>query len=325
MKRLLLCLLIPLSAFGAAGDIKISYKSANNVSWIDAIFAKQNSAIIGTSSTGIPQIATDANLPGNLTFTGTGQFIRGDFSNATLTNRVYFQTSTANSPTNIGVIANGTATASSLVLNGSSDPLNTARLALTGGSTGSIINSTKLGTGTTQPIYLQIDGANAIVVGLDISSTFTGEIINNVLHVTGTSNLVKTGDTNLADIPGLTVNVIAGGKYNFDADIQMSATTTGGFRTVLAGTAVMSDVRLTDVMTYGAAGGVAEVSTTAVASLNAGNTRPSTGTNTGGSSHFHGSLTVGTGGTLKIQFCQNNNAGASTAYAESTMDLWRTQ
>ena len=47
-------------------------------------------------------------LSGNLTFTGTGNRITGDFSNATVANRVMFQTSTANSATNISIIPNGT-------------------------------------------------------------------------------------------------------------------------------------------------------------------------------------------------------------------------
>ena len=47
---------------------------------------------------------------GNLTFTGTGNRITGDFSNATLASRVIFQTSTANAQTSIISIPNGTIT-----------------------------------------------------------------------------------------------------------------------------------------------------------------------------------------------------------------------
>ena len=50
---------------------------------------------------------------GNLTFTGTGNRITGDFSNATIASRVAFQTSTINGNTNIHAIPNGTGVSSS--------------------------------------------------------------------------------------------------------------------------------------------------------------------------------------------------------------------
>jgi hypothetical protein len=61
---------------------------------------------------------------GNLTFTGTGNRITGDFSNATIANRVMFQSSTTNGATQTGLIPNGTATASSIEFYNGSDPAN---------------------------------------------------------------------------------------------------------------------------------------------------------------------------------------------------------
>jgi len=69
---------------------------------------------------------------GNLTFTGTGNRITGDFSNATVASRVAFQTSTVNSNTLLTVIPNGTATQAQITVFGASDPANT--------STGLLIN-----------------------------------------------------------------------------------------------------------------------------------------------------------------------------------------
>jgi len=51
---------------------------------------------------------------GNLTFTGTGNRITGDFSNATISNRVFFQNSTTDAVTALGFIPNGTATQTNL-------------------------------------------------------------------------------------------------------------------------------------------------------------------------------------------------------------------
>jgi hypothetical protein len=53
---------------------------------------------------------TSLSLSGNLTFTGTGNRILGDFSNATAINRVCFQTSTTNGNTAITAFPNGTGT-----------------------------------------------------------------------------------------------------------------------------------------------------------------------------------------------------------------------
>jgi hypothetical protein len=49
---------------------------------------------------------------GNLTFTGTGNRITGDFSNATIASRVSFQSSTTNGITRVNTLPNGTATES---------------------------------------------------------------------------------------------------------------------------------------------------------------------------------------------------------------------
>jgi len=73
---------------------------------------------------------TSASLSGNLTFTGTGNRITGDFSNATVANRVIFQTSTTNGNTVLNLIPNGTGTVCAFGMD--SDP------ALTNSSTGSL-------------------------------------------------------------------------------------------------------------------------------------------------------------------------------------------
>jgi hypothetical protein len=72
-------------------------------------------ATIGATT---PAAATVTSLTdsGNLTFTGTGNRITGDFSNATVANRVMFQTSTAGGATRLGTIPNGAGTAGEFIL-----------------------------------------------------------------------------------------------------------------------------------------------------------------------------------------------------------------
>jgi len=64
--------------------------------------------ITGGSISGASVSATSLTDSGNITFTGTGNRITGDLTNATVASRVLFQTSTANSGTFVGVVANGT-------------------------------------------------------------------------------------------------------------------------------------------------------------------------------------------------------------------------
>ena len=61
------------------------------------------------TGTGAGTTAITVGTNQSVNFSGTAQRITGDFSNATLANRVMFQTSTANGTTSLGVMPNGTA------------------------------------------------------------------------------------------------------------------------------------------------------------------------------------------------------------------------
>lgn len=159
---------------------------------------------------------------------------------------------------------------------------------------------------TTQSTVLTLDQDKTVIVAGDFSAP--------AITAVATSNLVKTADTLLAPIPGMSITVTVGKTYFFRASILMSTTTTGGFRTVLDGTAVMTNIRVQDTMSYGQAAGVAEVSTSTIGGLGGGNTRPSTGTASTGLSEMTGTFTVATGGTVFITAAQNNGAGATTFY-----------
>jgi hypothetical protein len=86
----------------------------------------------------------------NLVFSGTGNRITGDFSNATVANRVAFQSSTTNGNTQITVFPNGTATNAGFDCYSNSDPTNTSRGLIRVDTAGGDfkIDSTRTGTGT---------------------------------------------------------------------------------------------------------------------------------------------------------------------------------
>lgn len=75
---------------------------------------------VAVATAGVERLRVDSS--GNLQFSGTGQRILGDFSNATDTSKLLFQTTTANSSTIVGVIPSGTGTIAALNLMNNSDP-----------------------------------------------------------------------------------------------------------------------------------------------------------------------------------------------------------
>jgi hypothetical protein len=113
--------------------------------------------------------ATSITDSGNLTFTGTGNRILGDFSNATAANRVIFQTSTASANTRVGMMPNlASGGTSGPVLYSTSDPSNSSifDIRVTDTSVVSLL-SDKAGTGTYLPMTFQTGGSEAMRITTD--------------------------------------------------------------------------------------------------------------------------------------------------------------
>ncbi len=100
-----------------------------------------------------------ANNSGNLAFTGTGNRITGDFSNATIANRVMFQTSTANSTTAVGVLPNGTGQIARVQLFSNSDPTNASVATVSSETSDVRFTSGISGTGTYVPMTFYTGGS----------------------------------------------------------------------------------------------------------------------------------------------------------------------
>ena len=98
-------------------------------------------------------------MTGNLTFSGTGLRILGDFSNATATSRLAFQSSTANGNTILQAVPNGSATQTNLLLYANTDLSNTAAFNMFQNATESTIRSIALGTGSYTPLTFYTGGS----------------------------------------------------------------------------------------------------------------------------------------------------------------------
>jgi len=151
----------------------------------------------------------------NLTFTGTGGRITGDFSNATVASRVIFQTSTTNASTIVSAIPNGTGVAGQFAAYNNSDPANASTLVISALSTDARISASLTGTGTYLPLTFLVGGserariatsgrfttnkaANGIVVALTDGATITPDFdAANFFSVTLGGNRTLANPTNL--------------------------------------------------------------------------------------------------------------------------------
>lgn len=123
---------------------------------------------LATNGTNRVTIDTSGNLSvasGNLTFSGTGQRITGDMSNATPTSRLAFQSSTTNGNTVVQFIPNGTATQTNLLLYANTDLSNSAALNIFQNATESTIRAILLGTGSYTPLTFQVGGSERFRIG----------------------------------------------------------------------------------------------------------------------------------------------------------------
>ena len=96
---------------------------------------------------------------GNLTLSGLGKRILGDFSNTTRANRLAIQTTTTNGRTRVPILPNGTSRIAGIDLHDGTDLDNSSFLQVHSDGTDNHcgLNSTKIGTGATKDLAFQID------------------------------------------------------------------------------------------------------------------------------------------------------------------------
>lgn len=135
-------------------------------------------------------------------FEGTARRITGDMSNATVSNRLAFQSSTTNGNTAVSAIPNGTGTQAQFVAYAAADPTNSAFGALTATTTALQLISNKTGTASSQPLQVVIDGTTRATFAAGGDITLSGDAIF--------SNAIKEKVTAITDGPSVDINPSAG-------------------------------------------------------------------------------------------------------------------
>lgn len=100
----------------------------------------------------------------NLTFSGVLRRILGDFTNATHSNRVLFQSSTANSTSTVGVMPSGTGTTGQWTAYNNSNPDAASQMLVGVNATSSYISSSATGAGSILPLTLNTGGVERMRV-----------------------------------------------------------------------------------------------------------------------------------------------------------------
>jgi hypothetical protein len=158
------------STAASIASANIGVAAIGSLSFTGASIASLNAGVANITDLRVAGASvTSANLgtavitTGNLTFSSTAQRITGDMGNATLGNRLYFQTSVTNGNTDIMAVPNGTGTLGQVSAWSSSDPANSSLAALrVTASTDVRLISSNQGTGTLLPMTFYTGGSERV-------------------------------------------------------------------------------------------------------------------------------------------------------------------
>lgn len=124
-------------------------------------------------------------VEGNLNLSGIGTRITGDFSNATYSNRIAFQTNVPNTYTTVAAIPNGTGANASFQCYSSSDMNNSTRIHMSASTTVVEITSSYVGAASYVPLVFSTGGSERVRIDTAGNVGIGTTVINNKLEVNG--------------------------------------------------------------------------------------------------------------------------------------------
>ena len=218
--------------------------------------------------------ASSLSNSGNLTFTGTGNRITGDFSNATLANRVSLQNSVVNGASIVQAIPNGTGTTSGFSAFNNSDPTNAANIVTFASSTEARVSSGITGTGTYLPMTFytggseraRIDTSGNVLVGVT-SATSGGGVLQVSNGITFPATQSASSNVNTLDDyeEGTWTPTLS---FSTNGDLSVTYTTQVGSYTKIGNTVRLAFNIVTSAFTHTTASGNAQIGTLPFAGVN---------------------------------------------------------
>lgn len=162
-------------------------------------------------------------------------------------------------------------------------------------------------------------GSTAVATDPGAGNLLVQNFINSGGYTRVVSNFSVTSSAALVNVTGLSVTLIAGKTYSFQAKLYFTSNAAGGVQAAVGGTVTPSSIAYTGYTITGSNTIVgfqpANILGTAVGTITA---------TTLGLIDISGTIVVTTGGTLTIQFAQNvSNAAASTVLAGSWFKVWQ--
>ena len=140
---------------GCADAITVKNATGTGV----AVPAGSSRLVFNNGTNVVDAVTSLGALVGDLQFGGTAQRILGDFSNATVSSRLTFQSSGTNQNTAVNAIPSGTATQTNFVCFNSSSPDNAAFMSIAATATDARLVSSTAGSGTIIPMTFYVGGS----------------------------------------------------------------------------------------------------------------------------------------------------------------------
>jgi hypothetical protein len=148
---------------------------------------------------------TTAVVSDDLFFLTTSNRIYGNFSSATVSERVSFQSSALNTGTYVSALPNGTATETGFAAVNNSNPTNASYTAVATTSALSVIQASRTGTGTYLPLMLEVNNAERLRINtagaISIGTSGTNFGTNNQFLISRGDALSPTWQSLIVSIP----------------------------------------------------------------------------------------------------------------------------
>jgi len=253
-------------------------------------------------------------LSGNLTFSSTAQRITADMSNATVSNRFAFQTSTTNGNTQVNAIPNGTSTTSQFIAYNNADPNNASSVQLAALSTTTRLLSGQTGTGSYLPLTFFTNGSEQARLdtsgnlGIGTTSPASKLTVSGDIQILSTNYLNFTNTAQQTYIRAPASNTIAFGtssteQMRLDSSGNLGIGTTSPLRRL----AIAGDAQVYNTAADGASNTVIGRLTSQVRNY---------GTNIATASFASIEFATGTWPTGNIRFLTNGTDGTDGAGTE---------